>query len=72
MLTIIAYVFPKLQTPKDVVRPMCKNSFFRRPFHKQHDKRSQTLLKSFTAANLPYLLIALKGIELEKVFLSDI
>ena len=45
-MTLIAFVFRKLQTAKDVVREMPKKSSFRRPFDKQHGKRSQTLLKS--------------------------
>ena len=45
-MTLIAYVFQKLQTVKDVVRQMSKKSRFRRPFNKRHGKRSQTLLKS--------------------------
>ena len=45
-MTLRAYVFPKLQTEKDVVREMSKKTRFRRPFNKLHGKRSQTLLKS--------------------------
>ena len=45
-MTIIAYLFLKLQTVKDIVRQMSKKSPFIRPFHKRHGKRSQTLLKS--------------------------
>ena len=45
-MTIIAYVFPKLQTAKYVVRQMSKKSCFRRPFDKQNGKWSQTLMKS--------------------------
>ena len=44
--TLIAYVFVKLQAAKDVVGQMSKKSHFRRPFDKQHGRRSQTLLKS--------------------------
>ena len=40
-MTRIAYVFPKLQTAKDVVRLIFK----RTPFHIQHVKGSQTLVK---------------------------
>ena len=46
MMTRTAHVFWKLQTAKDVVRPMSRKSCFRRPFNKRHDKRSQLLLKS--------------------------
>ena len=42
-MTLIAYIFPKLQTGKEVVRQMYKKCRFRRPYDKQHDERSQTL-----------------------------
>ena len=45
-MTIIADVFPTLRTPKNVVRSMSKNFFFRGLLEKQHGKRVQTLLKS--------------------------
>ena len=45
-MTVIADVFPKLQTPKNVVRSMSKKCRFRGTFEKQHGKRAQTLLKS--------------------------
>ena len=44
-MTIVAYVFPKLETTKGVVRQMSKKSSFSRPFDNQHRERSQTLLK---------------------------
>ena len=43
-MTLIDYIFPKLHTEKDVVRQMYKKSRFRRPYDKQHDERSQTLI----------------------------
>ena len=45
-MTLIAYIFPKLWTPKNVVRSISKKSCFRKPFEKQCGKRDQTLLKS--------------------------
>ena len=45
-MTLKAYAFRKLQTAKDVVTQMSEKSRFRRPFNKQHVKRSQTHLKS--------------------------
>ena len=45
-MTLIAELFPKSGTPKNVVRLMSKNSRFRRPSEKQHGKRVQTLSKS--------------------------
>ena len=44
-ITLIADVFPKLRTPKNLVRSMSKKSRFKGSFGKQHDKRAQTLLK---------------------------
>ena len=37
-MTLIADFFPKLRTPKDVVRYMWKKSRFKEPFDRQHDK----------------------------------
>ena len=45
-MTLIPNVFPKIRTPKNVLRSMSKKSRFRRPFEKQDAKRFQTLLKS--------------------------
>ena len=45
-MTLTSYLFQELQTAKDVVRQMSKRWGFGRSFHKQHGKRSQTLLKS--------------------------
>ena len=44
-MTLIAEVFPNLQTPKNMVTSMSKNSRFKGSFGKQHDKRAQTFLK---------------------------
>ena len=43
---LLAYVFPKSQTPKNVVKQMSKKSRFRGPLHKQYGKGDQTLVKS--------------------------
>ena len=45
-MTLLAYLFPKLRTPKNVVRYMSKKSRFKVPFDRQHGKRVQTLLRS--------------------------
>ena len=45
-MTLIAYLFSKLQTAKHVVRQMSKKSRFSSLFNKRHATRSQTLLKS--------------------------
>ena len=45
-MTLIADVFPKLLTPKNLVKEISKKSPFRRPFEKQHAKGDLTLLKS--------------------------
>ena len=44
-MTLIAEVFPKLQTSKNMVTSMSKKSRFKGSFGKQYGKRSQTLLK---------------------------
>ena len=45
-MTLTAYVFPKLQTAKEVVRNMSKMTHFETPFDTRHAKGSQTQLKS--------------------------
>ena len=44
-MTLIADVFPKLLTAKNMVRSMPKKSHFRGSDKKQHCKRAQTLFK---------------------------
>ena len=70
-MTLIADLFPKLRTPRKVVRYMSKKSRFKGPFDRQHGKRVQTLLRSLTTAPLPYLVIIFEIIESEKVFFSQ-
>ena len=45
-MTFIADLFPKLRTPKNVVRYLSKKPRFKGPFDRQHGKRVQTLLRS--------------------------
>ena len=45
-MTLIVYVFQKLETAKDLVRQMSKKSRFGRPFSKGDGRGSQTLMKS--------------------------
>ena len=45
-MTLIAYVFPKLRTPKNVVRQMLKKSRFRGPIDRQRGKQVKTLFQS--------------------------
>ena len=45
-MTLIADLFAKLRTPKNVVRYLSKKSRFKGPFDRQHGKRVQTLLRS--------------------------
>ena len=45
-MTLIADLFPKLRTRKNLVRYMSKKSHFKGPFDRQHVKRVQTLLRS--------------------------
>ena len=45
-MTFRADLFPKLRTPKNVVRYISKKSRFKGPFDTQHGKGVQTLLRS--------------------------
>ena len=45
-MTLIADLFPKLRTPKNLVRYMSKKSRFKGSFDRRHGKRVQTLLRS--------------------------
>ena len=45
-MIVIATLFRKLQTLKDLDRPLSKKQHFRRPIESQHFKGSQTYIKS--------------------------
>ena len=45
-MTSMAYAFRKLQTAKDVVRQISKNTHFASLFNSQHVKASESLVKS--------------------------
>ena len=45
-MTLIADLFPKLRTPKNVVRYMSKKTRFKVTFDWKHGKRVQTLFPS--------------------------
>ena len=45
-MIVIANVFSKLQTVKDLVKPLYKNGRFRKSFRSQHVKGFQLLVKS--------------------------
>ena len=45
-MTLIADLFAKLRTPKNVVRYLSKKSRFKGPLDRQHGKRVQTVLQS--------------------------
>ena len=45
-MTLIAYVFPKLLTTKDVLRWMSQRSRLRGPFDRRQVKQSETLIQS--------------------------
>ena len=46
MMTLIVYVFLKLQAAKEFVRPISKKHCFKTPFDSQQVKGSQKLMKS--------------------------
>ena len=45
-MTLIADLFPKLRTPKNMLRYMSKKSRLKGSFDRQHGKRVQRLLRS--------------------------
>ena len=45
-MTVIAYVFPKLEIAKGVVSSVSKKLLFRTPFDSQYAKVPKTLMKS--------------------------
>ena len=45
-MTLIAYVFPKLPTTKNVLRQMSKSSRFREPVERRHGKWAEALIQS--------------------------
>ena len=45
-MTLIAYVFPKLPTTKNVLRKMSKSSRFREPVDRRHGKGAEALIQS--------------------------
>ena len=45
-MTLIAYVFPKLTTTKNVLRQMSKSSRFREPVDRRHGKGAEALIQS--------------------------
>ena len=45
-MTLIAYVFSKLTTTKNVLRQMSKSSRFRTPVDRQHGKWAEPLIQS--------------------------
>ena len=44
-MTLIAYVFPKLPTTKNVLSQMSKSSRFREPVDWRHGKRAEALIQ---------------------------
>ena len=44
-MTLIAYVFPKLPTTKNLLRQMSKTSRFREPVDSQHGKWAEALIQ---------------------------
>ena len=44
-MTLIAYVFPKLTTTKNVLRQMSKSSRFTEPFDRRHGKWAEALIQ---------------------------
>ena len=70
-MTLLAEVFPKLRSPKNKVRSIATKSRFKGSFQKQHRKREQNIVEICMAEPLPYLLIAMKATDFQKVSVSD-
>ena len=68
-MTLIAYVFSKLQAANDVVTQMSTKFRFRRPLEKRHVPNT---VENGMPAPLPYLLITVMVIQSEHFSLSDI
>ena len=45
-MTLIAYVFPKIPTTKNVLRQMSKSSRFSEPVDRRHGKLAEALIQS--------------------------
>ena len=45
-MALIAYVFPKLPTTKNLLRQMSKSSRFREPVDRRHGKWAEALIQS--------------------------
>ena len=45
-MTLIAYVFPKLPTTKNLLKQMSKRSRFREPVDRRHGKWAEALIQS--------------------------
>ena len=69
-MTLITDVFPKLRTPKNIVNQISKKSPFIEPFDKQHVSGTKTV-EIWTRSPLPYLLITVEAMVLEKISLTD-
>ena len=63
---VIANVFPKLETAKDLVPPFSKNRHFRTSFDSQHVKGSQTL-KKIAWEHLYHIFSSLWGEMISKI-----
>ena len=57
---VIGNVFPKLQTVKELVRPLTKKHRFRTSFESQHVKGSQTIVKS-SSEHFYHIFLWLRG-----------
>ena len=66
-MVVIANVFPKLQTVKNFVRPLCEKQFFATRFDSQHVKVSRILAKSQSEHFYHVFFIILRDLDLENV-----
>ena len=69
-IIVIANLFRKLQTVKDLVRPLSKKHRFRTPFDSQHLKRFPNSCKIFMTALSSHFFLTLGEPDLENISLS--
>ena len=70
-MTLIPNVFSKFRTPKNMVTSMFKKSRIKGILWKTTWYTRTNIVEICMAALLPYLLIAVKGIDFQKVSVSD-
>ena len=69
-MTLIAQIFAKLRTPDNVVRSISKSPVSRDP-SETNMVNGKNIVEIWIAAPLPYLLITVKEVDLQKLLATD-